>query len=130
MKTNATPKAKKLWESIPQSDRMRLLNNFWCGHCRKVTSAGNIGLSVEFGDLIIEGECTSCLNKVVRLIEGEGLDPVEKDLGAEPIPHNPDISNLVRFRKDSKSAIAVEQARAIPISSSGTWNPKEEIFDE
>jgi len=65
--------AKKQWEKIPKSAHMKLLNNVYCGSCRKMTGIGNIRGSVDGGDLTLHGTCTACGSKVARLIETSEL---------------------------------------------------------
>ncbi len=66
-----TPKAKTIWEAIAGDIRIRLLNNVWCGHCRKTSSMGNLSGKVESGMLVLRGGCTKCGSHVARVIENE-----------------------------------------------------------
>ncbi len=66
-----TPKAKTIWEAIAGDIRIRLLNNVWCGHCRKTSSIGNLSGKVESGMLVLRGNCTKCGSHVARVIENE-----------------------------------------------------------
>ena len=64
-----SPQAKKHWEKIPQSVRVKLLNNVYCTDCRGVTGIGEISGSVDRGDLVLKGICTTCGSQVARRIE-------------------------------------------------------------
>ena len=66
-----TPKAKKIWESIPGDIQIKILNNVWCVHCRKESSIGNLTGKVESGMLVLRGSCTKCSGEVARVIENE-----------------------------------------------------------
>ncbi len=70
-KGSFTPKARKIWESIAGDIRVRILNNVWCGHCRKESSIGNPTGKVESGMLVLRGICTKCGEGVARVIENE-----------------------------------------------------------
>jgi phage regulator Rha-like protein len=67
-----TPKSRAIWEAIPGNIRVRLLNNVWCGVCRKTTGiGGNVSGKVSRGMLVLHGRCTSCGGEVARVIENE-----------------------------------------------------------
>jgi hypothetical protein len=66
-----TPKAKKIWETIPGDIQFKILNNVWCVHCRKESSIGNLNGKVESGMLVLRGNCTKCGSEVARVIENE-----------------------------------------------------------
>jgi hypothetical protein len=70
-KGSFTPKARKIWESIAGDIRVRILNNVWCGHCRKESSIGNLTGKIESGMLVLRGICTKCSEGVARVIENE-----------------------------------------------------------
>ena len=71
MKPSLTPPAKKIWESIPGSIRLKLLNNVWCTQCGEITAIGNVCGKVESGMLVLTGVCTRCGGEVARVIENE-----------------------------------------------------------
>jgi hypothetical protein len=66
-----TPKAKKIWETIPGDIQFKILNNVWCVHCRKESSIGNLTGKIESGMLVLRGTCTKCGSDVARVIENE-----------------------------------------------------------
>ena len=66
-----TPKAKKIWEAIVSDIQIKILNNVWCVHCRKVSSIGNLAGKIESGMLVLRGTCTKCGGDVARVIENE-----------------------------------------------------------
>ena len=84
------PSGMRLWESVPEEARDRILSNVWCGHCGEVTRIEDFtGIPDERNDLILRGFCARCGHVVVRLLEtGERFPP------APPPPE---------FRKKSKS---------------------------
>jgi hypothetical protein len=69
--TTFTPKAKKIWESIPGDIRLKILNNVWCFQCRNTTGIGNFTGKIEKGMLVLRGVCTRCGGEVARVIENE-----------------------------------------------------------
>lgn len=71
MNNNFTPFAKRLWEAIPANTKALLLENVYCGHCSGVTTIINYSGRVVKGDLLLEGECKTCMGKVARIIESE-----------------------------------------------------------
>jgi len=64
-----TPKAKLLWQKIPREVRPKILNNVWCGKCGEMGGIGNVKMTVDAGDLILNGICTTCSGPVCRLVE-------------------------------------------------------------
>jgi len=66
-----TPKAQKIWDSIPGDFQMKILNNVWCSTCSDTTGIGSVSGKVEKGMLILKGICTRCGNPVARVIENE-----------------------------------------------------------
>ena len=64
-----TPKAKKIWESIPADQRLKILNNVWCVNCMKTTSMGKAEGKVDGGMLSLTGICTRCGGVVARVVE-------------------------------------------------------------
>jgi hypothetical protein len=69
--TPFTPKAKRIWESIPRDIRLKILNNVWCVQCKDMTGIGNLTGKVEKGMLVLRGVCTRCGGEVARVIENE-----------------------------------------------------------
>jgi hypothetical protein len=65
------PNARKIWEAIPLQHRTRILNNIWCGNCRKATTIVNYFGQLKDGNLVLEGGCKLCGKTVARLIENE-----------------------------------------------------------
>ena len=64
-----TPKAKKIWESVPSEQRLRILNQVWCVQCMKSSSMGNVSAKVEKGRLSLSGICTRCGGVVAKIVE-------------------------------------------------------------
>ena len=71
MEDNLTPKAKKVWDSIPGDIRLKILNNVYCVQCREMTGIGNFTGKIEKGMLVLRGVCTRCGGEVARVIENE-----------------------------------------------------------
>ena len=71
MTSTFPPDAKRLWDAILPYHKTQILNNVWCGDCRKVTTIVHYTGKVECTDLVLEGECERCGGKVARLIENE-----------------------------------------------------------
>lgn len=64
-----SPKAKKIWDKIPQHVRVKLLNNVWCTSCCEMRGIGHVKGEVSGGDLVLRGVCTKCGGDVARVIE-------------------------------------------------------------
>lgn len=126
-----TTQAKVIWESIPQPVRLKLLNNVFCVECKKTTGVGKIKMTVESGDLLINGVCTSCGSKVARLVESEIEAPKKpRSPSIQSLNnHNPDISSLVQFRGDTKAADLINSVGKLKINSFDYWSPKDEFQD-
>ena len=71
------PSGMRLWESVPEEARDRILSNVWCGHCGEVTRIEDFtGIPDERNDLILRGFCARCGHVVVRMLEtGEQFPP-------------------------------------------------------
>jgi hypothetical protein len=69
-----TKPAIRAWERVPPGNRLRLLNNVWCGKCLDGTSIALAGGFVEDGDLVLRGSCTKCGGSVARVIEEAGRE--------------------------------------------------------
>ncbi len=71
------PSGLRLWDSVPQEARERILSNVWCGHCQENTRIEDFtGIPDERNDLILRGFCARCGHVVVRLLEtGERPPP-------------------------------------------------------
>ena len=71
------PSGMRLWESVPEEARDRILSNVWCGKCGDVTRIEDFtGIPDERNDLILRGFCARCGHVVVRLLEtGEQFPP-------------------------------------------------------
>ena len=65
-----TKPARQHWESIPADICQRLLDNVWCGDCRKETTITNFSGTIKGGDLLLVGKCAGCHGDVARVIEG------------------------------------------------------------
>ncbi len=127
-----TTQAKKIWEAIPPEVRLKLLNNVYCVSCSKTTAVGNTKMTIESGNLIIKGRCTSCGNKVARLIESATEVTKKQKLkrtAVQPDSHNPNISSIVSFRSDTKGANLVDGVGKLKLRSFGLWNPNDEFQD-
>ena len=68
-----TPEAKRLWESIAEETRARIVQSVWCVRCKSPTGIPLVdyGGKIEAGDLLLTGKCARCGSKVTRLVEGE-----------------------------------------------------------
>ena len=69
-----TPQAKKLWDDIAGSQRVRILNRVWCVSCMKVTGMGEVRGNVEKGMLSLKGVCTRCGGLVATIVESPPHD--------------------------------------------------------
>ena len=64
-----TPPGHRHWLELGTSSQMKILNNVWCGECRKTVTIVNFSGCIERGDLVLEGQCMLCNAPVARLIE-------------------------------------------------------------
>ncbi len=65
-----TTQAAVLWGAIPLEAQERILKNVFCIKCRTAVKIVNFTGTVEKnGDLILEGSCAVCGQKVVRVVE-------------------------------------------------------------
>ncbi len=65
-----TPKAAEFWATIPAAIKPQLLANVFCSHCRDVVRIVDFKGTVSRGDLVLDGNCAVCGNRVTRVIEG------------------------------------------------------------
>ena len=70
------PSGLRLWESIAEEGKDRILSNVWCGHCGEVTRIEDFtGIPDERNDLFLRGFCARCGHVVVRLLETGERNP-------------------------------------------------------
>ena len=70
------PSGMRLWESVPEDARDRILSNVWCGKCGDVTRIEDFtGIPDERNDLFLRGFCAHCGHVVVRLLETGERNP-------------------------------------------------------
>lgn len=69
-----TTRAAVLWATIPKEARERILENVWCGECGDTVQMIKITGGEENGDVILRGNCASCGNVVVRVVETSERD--------------------------------------------------------
>lgn len=65
-----TPKAAEFWATIPAAIKPQLLANVFCSHCCDVVKIVDFKGTVNRGDLVLDGSCAVCGNRVTRVIEG------------------------------------------------------------
>lgn len=70
MNNKTSPEARARWDELSFEEKNQLLINVWCSQCRKAVRILDFSLRIEDDDLIFEGSCNICNNKVVRLVEG------------------------------------------------------------
>ncbi len=63
--------ARARWNSIPEHQRAKILENVWCSHCSKESTIEKYTGTLEGGVVILEGSCRICAGKVARVIEGK-----------------------------------------------------------
>jgi hypothetical protein len=64
--------AMRKWNQIPSDVQGKILSNVYCSHCRCMTTIVDFEAKViVHGDLLLNGQCKVCNNKVSRLIENE-----------------------------------------------------------
>jgi hypothetical protein len=65
-----TPKAAEFWATIPAAIKPQLLASVFCSQCRDVVKIVDLKGTVSRGDLVLDGNCAVCGNRVTRVIEG------------------------------------------------------------
>ncbi|MFK7824500.1 MAG: hypothetical protein AB8G05_10095 [Oligoflexales bacterium] len=65
----ASKAAQERWDKIPSEVRMKILNNVWCGNCRKSVNIDVDKMSTDKFGLILNGKCMNCDGPVARVIE-------------------------------------------------------------
>ena len=70
-----TSQAELLWLSIPAAARERIPNNVFCRNCRGASEMIDFTGSEKNGDLVLEGVCAKCGQRVVRLVETSETAP-------------------------------------------------------
>jgi hypothetical protein len=63
--------AERRWEMIAPENKMRLLNTVWCSHCCGTRSIGRVHGEIVGPCLVLSGICTTCGEKIARVLEGE-----------------------------------------------------------
>ena len=66
-------KAELIWKTIPAKERDNLLHNVWCVKCRTAVEMVDFAGKEEHGNLILEGGCRVCGEKVCRFVESADL---------------------------------------------------------
>lgn len=62
--------ANKKWRSIPKEDREMLEQNVWCISCTGVVTIQNYTVRKDTqGNIILDGKCNKCSNRIVRVID-------------------------------------------------------------
>lgn len=61
--------ALKKWRSIPEEHRKKLEQNIWCGSCCDVVQIQNYIVQEIRGGISLHGQCKTCRNEVVRVID-------------------------------------------------------------
>lgn len=69
MSNQFTQKAEKMWQAIPEANKKLILSNVWCSHCRQGTAMVNCACTAVQNNLMLEGNCQTCGEKVRRLID-------------------------------------------------------------
>lgn len=66
-------KAERLWREIPEPIQESLIKNVFCRSCQG--SVHIVNFTVEMAeaarDIVLQGECEQCGNRVARYIESE-----------------------------------------------------------
>jgi hypothetical protein len=66
-----TPAALRRWEGLEPNAQVQILNNAWCGVCRKTTHIQVRSAKIDRGDLLLSGLCGRCAANVARIVEKE-----------------------------------------------------------
>ena len=66
---NFTPAALRRWEQLDLTTQVEILNNAWCGACRKTTHIQVRSAKIYRVDLLLTGRCARCDANVARIVE-------------------------------------------------------------
>ena len=69
-----TPQAQSMWDSVAHSAQQQVLTHVWCVQCRQAVTMVHVGGTIKEGDLILQGRCSACGHRVLRLMESDGHD--------------------------------------------------------
>ena len=61
--------AMQKWNNTPEEFQQKILNNVFCGKCRGSTTIIDYEITNSVHDILLEGKCKKCGNKVARLLE-------------------------------------------------------------
>ena len=64
------PEALNWWARLTPANQRLILTTTWCGTCRRSTTIQNPVGQVMEEDLVLNGRCATCGEKVGRLVEG------------------------------------------------------------
>jgi hypothetical protein len=68
--TQFSPEAMQKFNKIPDDIKSKILSNVYCSKCKDTVKIVDFEGFIDSGDLILQGKCAVCSNKVARLIEG------------------------------------------------------------
>ena len=74
-KRSFTPQAELHWHRLSILIRDRLLKNVYCSHCKGAVEIVDYTGSEQDRNLVLEGSCAQCGNRVVRLVETSDAPP-------------------------------------------------------
>ena len=64
-----SPKAELLWSTIWPEAKERILHAVWCGNCRTSVEIVDFTGKEKSGDVVLEGRCARCGERVCRVVE-------------------------------------------------------------
>lgn len=64
--------ALRVWEKVPPSQRVRILNNVWCVNCHRGGAMSLTGGHVARHGLVLSGRCVCCGGEVAPVVEVSG----------------------------------------------------------
>lgn len=69
MPADFTVNARGIWESLPLSRRMLILNSVWCSRCKRATTIRDYRGNDRRGRLFLQGSCQRCGSAVEHQVE-------------------------------------------------------------
>ncbi len=69
MNPELTAEARQIWAELEDGAKTAILKAVWCNICLRFVTMLSARGTVEHGDLLLRGTCSSCGGEVARLVE-------------------------------------------------------------
>jgi tetratricopeptide (TPR) repeat protein len=120
-------KAIATWERVPNSARLRLLNNIYCHKCKESRGIRNATALIVQQDLVIKGACIICNAPVARCME------ISFEKKVDFPPDNScykKLATLAAYPKNGEFSRLLNNLSLLKLNNCGEWDPNDhELFD-